>query len=109
MVDDGSDVDILYLDAYKRMALIESALSPVIFPLYGLTGDHRILKRMAKLAVTVGEHPRVSIVVANFLVVDYSSAINGIIGRPLLKILKVVTSIYHLTIKFPTTEGIGKV
>ena len=104
MVDDGSAVDILYVDVYKRMGLDENALSPATSLLYGFIGDHVIPKRTAKLAITVGEHPRTSIVIANFLVVDYLSAINEIIRRPLLKALKAVTSIYHLTMKFPTIE-----
>ena len=48
-------------------------------------------------------------VLTNILVVDASSVINGIIGRPLLKALKAATSIYHLTMKFPTAEGTGEV
>ena len=40
-----------------------------------------------------------------FLIVDYPSAFNGVIGRLLLKALKAVTSIYHLRMKFPTIEG----
>ena len=48
-------------------------------------------------------------VVANFLIVDCPSTINGMIGRSILKALKAVTSIYHLTVKFPTSEGIGEV
>ena len=72
-------------------------------------GDHIIPKGMAKLAVTVGEHHQASTVVVEFLVIDYPSTINRIIGRLLLKGLKVVTSIYYLTMKFPTTEGTGEV
>ena len=105
MVDDGSAMHILYLDAYKRMGLIESALNLTTFPLYGLTGDHIIPKGMAKPSVTVGEHPRASIIVVDFLMVDCPSAINEIRRRSLLKALKAVTSIYHLTMKFPTTKG----
>ena len=109
MVDDGSTVDILYLDAYKRIGLTEGALNPTASLLYEFIRDYLIPKGTTKLAVTVGEHPRVSMVVANFLVVDFPLAINGLIGRPLLKALKVVTSIYHLTMKFSTVEGIGHV
>ena len=56
----------------------------------------------------VGEHPWTSTVLANFLVVDAPSAINEIIGRPVLKALKVATSVYHLTMKFLTVEGTGE-
>ena len=93
MVDDGSIVDILYLNTCKRIGLAESDLNPTTSPLYGFTGDHVVPKGTAKLTITVGEYPRTSTVVANFLIVDCPSAINRIIGRPLLKALKAVTSI----------------
>ena len=41
-----------------------------------------------------------------FLVVDCSSAYNGILGRPTLNSWKAATSTYHLMIKFPTEYGI---
>ena len=43
-----------------------------------------------------------------FLVVDYSSAYNAILGRPTLNLWKAVTSTYHLMIKFPTDYGVGE-
>ena len=61
------------------------------------------------MAITVREHPRTSTIINDFLVVDCPLAINEIIGRSLLKALKAVTLIYHVTMKFPTTEGTGKV
>ena len=71
MVDDGSTMDILYLDAYKRMRLAENALSPATSPLYRFTRDHIIPKCTTKLAITVGEHPRTSTIIVDFFVVDY--------------------------------------
>ena len=109
MVNDGSTTDILCLNAYKKMGLTEDDLDPNSSPLYGFTGDHVIPKGVAKLTVTVGEHLRTSTVLANFLVVDALSAMNEIIGRPLFKALKVATSIYHLTMKFPKAEGTDEV
>ena len=58
IVDDGSAMDIIHLDAYKRMELTKSELSPSTSPLYGFIGDHVVLKGTIKLAVAVGEHPR---------------------------------------------------
>ena len=40
--------------------------------------------------------------------VDCSSAYNAILGQPTLNSWKVVTSTYHLMIKFPTNYGVGK-
>ena len=64
LVNDDSAIDIIYLNAYKRMGLTESELNPATSPLYGFMGDHVISRGTMKLAVMVGEHPRVSIVVA---------------------------------------------
>ena len=94
-------MDIIYLNAYKKMGLTVSRLSIMTSPLYGFTRDHMIPKGTIKLAVTVGEHPRVSNIMTEFLVVDFLSAFIGVIGRPLLKALKAITSIYHLKMKFP--------
>ncbi|XP_062151978.1 uncharacterized protein LOC133860372 [Alnus glutinosa] len=44
-----------------------------------------------------------------FLVVDRVSAYNAIIGRTTLNNLKTVTSTPHLSMKFPTEEGVGVV
>ena len=57
MVDDGSIVDILYRNTYKRMGLTEDELDPNSSPLYGFTRDHIVPKGVAKLTITVGEHP----------------------------------------------------
>ena len=105
LIDNGSAVDIICLDVYMGMGIIESELSPTTSPFYGFTRDHVIPKGTIKLAMTVGEHPRVSMVMTKFLIVDCSSAFNGVIGRPLLKALKVVTSIYQFSMKFPIAKG----
>ena len=44
-----------------------------------------------------------------FLAVDRPSTFNGVIGRPFLKALRIVTSIHCLTIKVPTAMGTGQV
>ena len=78
-------------------------------PLYGFTGDHMVPKGTIKLAITLGVHHRVSAVVTKFLAIECPSAFNGVIGKPLLKSLKVVTSIHYLIMKFPIAAGIGQV
>ncbi|GFS41682.1 hypothetical protein Acr_00g0075770 [Actinidia rufa] len=45
----------------------------------------------------------------DFIVVDCPSPYNAILGRPMLGIIKAITSTYHLKMKFPTLTGIGKV
>ena len=61
------------------------------------------------LPVTVGDYPQQIIRDVMFLVVDCSSAFNAILRRPTLNSWKVVTSTYHLMIKFPIEYGVGEV
>jgi len=42
-----------------------------------------------------------------FVVVDQPSAYNAIIGRPLMKYIKMVDAVYCLKVKFPTPSGVG--
>ena len=44
-----------------------------------------------------------------FLIVDYPFAYNAILGHPTLNSWKVVTSTYHLMIKFPIEYGVEEV
>ena len=70
LVDNGSAMDIIYLNVNTRTRLIESELSLTTSPLYEFTGDHVIPKGMIKLSMTVGEHPRVWTVMTEFIVVN---------------------------------------
>ena len=56
--------------------------------------------------MTVGDYPQQITQDVTFLVVDYSSAYNGILRRPTLNSWKAATSTYNLMIKFPTKYGI---
>ena len=48
-------------------------------------------------------------IVIDLLVVNYLSGYNGVLGRPLLRVLKAVTSIHYLTMKFLIVVGTGQV
>ncbi|XP_030964344.1 uncharacterized protein LOC115985544 [Quercus lobata] len=61
------------------------------------------------LPIVVGAYPQQVGRNVNFLVVDCSSSYNAIIGRLTLNSWKVVTSTYHLPVKFPTEHRIGQV
>ena len=72
-------------------------------------GESMISKETIKLAVTLGEAPRMATIVIDFLVVNCLSAYNGVLGRPLLRTLKAIMSVHCLTMKFPITTGTGQV
>ena len=66
-------------------------------------------KGIVTLTVTVGTHSRQLIRSLDFLVVDYPSSYNVIIGRPKLNCWKAATSTYCLKVKFLTENGVGEV
>ena len=91
------------------MSLKDSDLKPSPNQVYGFTRDSVTLMGVISLLMTVVEYPRQSCVMADFLVIDQPLAFNAVLGRPSLRALKAITSIYHLLMKFPTPNGIGQV
>uniref|UniRef100_A0A2N9IPM7 Reverse transcriptase domain-containing protein n=1 Tax=Fagus sylvatica TaxID=28930 RepID=A0A2N9IPM7_FAGSY len=75
----------------------------------GFTGNSVCLVGIITLPITVGTYLKTVSKTIDFLVVNCPSAYNAIIGQPTLNRLRVVTSTYHLLIKFPTEHGIGEV
>ena len=90
------------------MEIDRARLIPKNAPLVGFGGTRVLPLGAITLSVTVGDYPQQITKDVTFLVVDYSSAYNGILGQPTLNSWKAVTSTYHLMIKFPTEYGIGK-
>ena len=109
LVDNGSSADILYWLAFQQMGIDRDRIKPFGSPLVGFGGKQVYLIGIISLPLTVGTALKVSIVMVDFLVVDRLSAYNAIISRPGLNQLRAATSTYHLMMKFPTEERVGKV
>ena len=109
LVDNGSSVDILYYPAFQQMRLGWDQLRPICSPLVGFGGMKVQPVGTITLPIVVGSYPQQIAKEVNFLVVDYLSSYNAIIGRPTLNRWKVVTSTYHLPIKFSIEYGVGQV
>ena len=109
LVDKGSSVDILYFEAFERMGLQVSDLKPLPNVVYDFTGDRVMPLGVISLPMTLGEHPRQSCVIGDFLVIDQPSAFNAVLGRPSLRELKAITSIHQVLMKFPMPQGVGEV
>jgi hypothetical protein len=54
-----------------------------------------------------GVYPRQRTIMVKFLIINRPSAYNAILRRTALNELKAVTSTPHLSMKFPTKDGVG--
>ena len=90
------------------MQINKEHLVPTNAPFVGFGGTKVYPLGAVTLPVTVGDYPQQIIKDITFLVVDYSSAYNAILGRPTLNSWKAITSTYHLMIKFPTDYAVGE-
>lgn len=61
------------------------------------------------LTLSLGTWPNIGTCTTLFVISDCPSAYNVILGRPALGELMVRVSYFHLTLKFPTKNGVGKI
>jgi hypothetical protein len=80
MIDNGSSADILYFPTYQRMKLDKDRLRPMDAPLVGFTGDRVCPVGIITLPITVSTYPKTVSKTIDFLVVNYPSTYNAIIG-----------------------------
>nr|XP_009418853.1 PREDICTED: uncharacterized protein LOC103998947 [Musa acuminata subsp. malaccensis] len=109
MVDTGSSADILYFDAFQKLGLAKEDLTPMPLALTGFTGDSILPLDTVILPVILGEEPRSKNVMMTFIVVEFPSVYNAILGRPTVNKFRAVISTYHRAIKFPTRARVGEV
>ena len=79
LVDDGSAVEVLIYDAFKKTNLDESLLRPV-GTIYGFANQPIKVKGLINLPITLGTRDDLVRKEAKFLIVDQPSTYNAIIG-----------------------------
>ncbi|KAK3018404.1 LOW QUALITY PROTEIN: hypothetical protein RJ639_004703 [Escallonia herrerae] len=109
LIDNGSSVEILFYDAFKKMNIPTDRLRKMDTPLYGFSNHPVAAEGIIALPVAIGTPPAQANFIFDFVVVKVPSAYNAILGRPSLNQLQAVVSTYHLKMKFPTKHGIGEV
>ena len=108
LVDNGSSADILYYSVFQQMRIDRERLTPTNASLVGFGGTRVFPLGVITLAIKAGDCPWQITREVTFLMVDCSSAYNVILGQPTLNSWKVVTSTYHLMIKFPMDYEVGE-
>ncbi|GAA0147404.1 hypothetical protein LIER_07113 [Lithospermum erythrorhizon] len=109
LVDIGSSAGIVYLITYDKLQLPHSHIQPIATPLTGFTCHVVYPSEIATLNFTVREGERTTKIKAQLTVVDINhSSYDGLIGRPILIVLRAIASHLHLKLKFPTTGGISE-
>ncbi|XP_065637353.1 uncharacterized protein LOC136070821 [Quercus suber] len=91
MVDQGSAVEIMYPDLYRRLNLKPDDLTPYYSPLVSFEGRIVTPKGQIRLPVQTGSE----VVKVDFIVVDVYSPYTAIVAKPWLHMLGAVSSTLH--------------
>ncbi|XP_074375179.1 uncharacterized protein LOC141716922 [Apium graveolens] len=108
-VHNGSSANILYYSTFKKMGLPDRDMSGEDSWVYGFSGAGVRVMGSIWLPCTLGESPLSVTKMLEFKVLNQESSHNVLLGRPFLREMRVITLIHHLTIKFPTPNGVGSI
>jgi hypothetical protein len=107
LIDTVSSADILYRSAFELMKIDRRKVIPARHSLVGFTGEQVLPLGSIELPVMAGAYPRQRTIMVRFLIIYRPSAYNAILGRTTLNELQAVASTPHLSMKFPTEEGVS--
>ena len=100
LVDQGSTVEVMYLDLYKGLNLKPNDLTAYDSPLVSFEGKTVTPRDQIRLPIQTGS----DMVEVDFIVVDAYSPYTTIVTRPWLHALGAVSSALHQNVKYPS-EG----
>jgi hypothetical protein len=108
-VDDGSGVEVMFVDCFDKLDIGRENLQKCTSPLSGFTGRTVIPLGQITLPVTVSEGDRGITFSCTFAVINAVTPFNVILGRPWMTQARAVWSPHHLMMKFPTDKGIASI
>ena len=97
LVDQGSAVEIMYPDLYKRLNLKSEDLTAYASLLISFEGKTVIQKGQIRLPIQTDSE----VVEVDFIVVDSYSPYTAIVAKPWLHALGAVSSTLHQKVKYP--------
>ena len=80
LIDNRSSADIIYLPTFQQMKLDKKRIKPFTSPLVSFTGDRIIPRGIVTLTVIAGNYPAQVTKKIDFLIFDYPSTYNIIMG-----------------------------
>ena len=108
LIDNGSSVDIIFASTFEKMGIGREKLEPVKAHLRGFSGERVLPLGSVQPVLTRGDPPCQATMTTKFLIVEAPLAYNMLLGRPSLNAIRVIPSAYHMVVKFPTENGVGK-
>ena len=105
LVDQGSAVEVMYLDLYKELKLKSEDLTAYDSPLVSFEGKTVTPKGMIRLPIQTDS----DVVEVDFIVVDTYSPYTAIVARPWLHALGAVSSTLHQKVKYPSEGQVKEV
>ena len=102
-MDQGSAVEIMYLDLYKGLNLKFKDLTAYASPRISFEGKTVIPKGQIRLTIKTDSE----IMEVDFIVVDSYSPYTAIVARSWLHALRAISSTLHQKVKYPS-EGLVK-
>ena len=105
LVDQGSVVEIMYPDLYKRLNLKSEDLTAYESPLISFEGKTVIPKGQIKLPIQTDS----KIMEVDFIVVDSYSPYTVMVARLWLHALRAVSSTLHQNVKYPSKGLVNEI
>nr|XP_023890638.1 uncharacterized protein LOC112002713 [Quercus suber] len=102
LVDQGSGIEIMYLDLYKGLNLKPEDLTTYDSPLVSFDEEIVTPRGQIRPPVQAGSE----VVKVDFIVVNAYSSYTAIVARPWLYALEVVSLTLHLKVKYPSGDQI---
>ena len=109
MVDIWSSIDLLFKLTLEEMRITDLRLEYTNTFLKGFGGGNLVPLSVVELPITIGNFPTEKTMILDFVVVDKEGSYQMILGRPFLRMSKVVLSNHYLALKYQVNGVVGVV
>ena len=106
LVDNGSAVNVIFLNTLRKMDFDPRRIEPANTKLTGFSWEIKVPEGRVTLPVTIGNASRYITTVDEFQVVDSTSPYNVIIGHQWMHDLGIIPSSFHQCMKMVIQEEV---